>query len=145
MKSFYFKALSVCRKQSHTNRFRTIFSVASDAQVKKLLTFGRRECLTTASAISCFFNDETFICRDLASIFSSDTAKQLTASWTLLSSESCKQTTIKTLVNNIKQNYWSLYHVNNAWMLLVGRWEEHPDCKKSWFNISQKLTFGGNI
>jgi len=74
------------------NRFKTIFSVASESHMKKLLTFRRWQCLTTASAISCFFNDVQFICNDLASIFSSAAGKQSTASCTVPSSESCKQT-----------------------------------------------------
>ena len=79
-------------KQTDTNRFKTIFSVVSEAHVKKLLTFRRCECLTIASAMSSFFNDEQFICSDLASVLSSITGKQPTASWTLLSSVSDKQT-----------------------------------------------------
>jgi len=74
------------------NRFKTIFSVASESHVKKLLTFRRWQCLTTASAISCFFNDVQFICNDLASILSSAAGRQSTASCTVLSSESCKKT-----------------------------------------------------
>ena len=47
--------------------------------------------------MSCFFNDEQFICNDLASVLSSITGKQPTASWTLLSSESYKQTKNKSI------------------------------------------------
>jgi len=75
-----------------TNRSKTIFSVASEPDVKKLATFRRWECLTTASAMSSFFNDAQFICSDLANVFSSAIGKQRTTSWTLTNLESFKQT-----------------------------------------------------
>ena len=65
------------------------------------MTFVRCECLTMASAMLCFFNDEQLICSDLASVFSSAAGRQRTASRTLMSLDSRTQTTNKKHLKNV--------------------------------------------